>query len=564
MVDPAIFGQLTPVGTDQDGDIWEWNFEAGQALADIVRTTLGPKGLDTMLVTDEGKVVVTNDGASIIDRLDIDHPAARLIVEVAKSQDSLAGDGTTSAIILAGELLANAKSLIEQGVHPTKITQGYHLAISRASETANELTLPVDPDDDEQLRNIARTVVTGKWDDTATDFLAEKAVETVRTIEQDGRVGFERITRKAIPGGSFYDSEVIEGLVIDMEESSTAIVSPDEQSARRIPDATVALVDREMTIDKPQEAGTVTFDSFEGYDALRKHEQEIYERYVDHITAVDADVVFCQQSIDDPIRYLLADEDVLAVERTRRDELRKLARATGAQPVDRIKDLTAATVGRAPEVEGCSLGPTVVTIVSGMDRYGHVSLLARGGTEHVAEETKRKLDDCFYVLKLAIEDEVVLPGGGAVETALARDLRKHAAEQTGKEQLAIERFADALEVIPRTLAESAGQNPIDVLVALRNAHEEGQHTVGIDVQNGEIGDVATDGVLEPLQVKRQALTSAAEAAAMIARVDDAIPVTFEDEEHDHEDDHDHGPGELVHSTEGYPWAVGHSMGHSDH
>jgi chaperonin GroEL (HSP60 family) len=418
MVDPAIYGQPAPVRTDQDGDIWEWNFEAGQALADIVRTTLGPKGLDTMLVTDEGKVVVTNDGASIIDRLDVDHPAARLIVEVAKSQDSLAGDGTTSAIILAGELLGNAKSLIKQGVHSTKITQGYHLPVSRASATADELTLPVDRDDDEQLRNIARTVVTGKWDDTATDFLAEKAVETVRNIEQDGRVGFERITRKAIPGGSFYDSEIIEGLVIDMEESSTTIVSPDERSARRIPDATVALLDREMTIDKPQEAGTVAFDSFEGYDALRKHEQETYEAYVDQITAVDADVVFCQQAIDDPIRYLLADEAVLAVERTRRDELRKLARATGAQPVDRTEDLTAATVGRAPEVERRSLGPTAVTVVSGMDRYGHVSLLARGGTEHVAEETKRKLDDCFYVLKLAIEDEVVLPGGGAVETAL--------------------------------------------------------------------------------------------------------------------------------------------------
>ena len=235
MVDPAIYGQPAPVGTDQDGDIWEWNFEAGQALADIVRTTLESKGLDTMLVTDEGKVVVTNDGASIIDRLDVDHPAARLIVEVAKSQDSLAGDGTTSAIILAGELLGNAKSLIKQGVYSTKITQGYHLAVSRASATADELTLPVDRDDDEQLRNIACTVVTGKWDDTATDFLAEKAVETVRNIEQDGRVGFERITRKAIPGGSFYDSEIIEGLVIDMEESSTAIVSPDERSARRIP-----------------------------------------------------------------------------------------------------------------------------------------------------------------------------------------------------------------------------------------------------------------------------------------------------------------------------------------
>lgn len=565
MADTGMTGQPLVSGVfGDDTEAWEANFEAGQALGELIRTTLGPKGLDKMLVTGDGKIVVTNDGASILDRLDIEHPAANLVVEVAEQQDSRAGDGTTSAVVLAGELLGNAASLVEKGVHPTKITQGYHLAASRASAHLEDLALSVDADDDERLRNVARTVVTGKWDDEATDFLAEKAVETVRTIERDGRVGFERITRKTIPGGTFYDSEVIEGLVIDMDESSTDVVSPEEENARQIRDATVALVDREMTVDKPEEAGTVSFDSRDGYEALREYEQDVYERYVDHVTDVGADVVFCQQGIDEPLRYLLADRGVLAVERTRRDELRKLARSTGAHPVDTIDELTAATVGEAEEVQRRILGSTPVTVVSGREGFGHVSLLARGGTEHVADETKRMLDDCFYALKLAVEDGSVLPGGGAVETALAMELRAFADEHPGKEQLAIEAFAEALEAIPRTLAETAGLHPVDALVELRAAHDGGRRTAGLDVQAGEIADVTADGVLEPVRVKRRALTSAADAANMIVRIDDAVPASFGDEDHDHEEDHDHGPGDLVQSTEGYPWAVGHSMGHSHH
>jgi chaperonin GroEL (HSP60 family) len=521
-------------------------------------------GLDKMLVTGDGKIVVTNDGASILDRIDIEHPAANLVVEVAEQQDTRAGDGTTSAVLLAGELLGEAGTLIEQGVHPTKVTQGYSLAASHASAHLDDIAISVDADDDERLRNIARTVVTGKWDDEATDFLADRAVETVRTIERDNRVGFERITRKTIPGGSFYDSEVIEGLVIDMEESSTDVVSPEEQSARRLHNATVALVDREMTVDKPEEAGTVTFDSRDGYEALREYEQDMYERYAERITDVGADVVFCQQSIDDPLRYMLADGGILAVERTRRDELRKLARSTGAHPVDTIEDLTMTTVGRADEVERRDLGSTAVTVVSGRESFGHVSLLARGGTEHVADETKRMLDDCFYALKLAIEDGRILPGGGAVETNLAAELRAFAAEHPGKEQLAIDAFADALETIPRTLAESAGLSPLDALVELRQAHASGRTTAGLDVQTGEVTDVTADGVLEPIRVKRRALTGAADAANMIVRIDDAVSASFGDEEHDHDDHQDEGPGDLVPSTEGYPWAVGHSMGHSHH
>lgn len=554
---------LVTGAAESDSNAWEWNFKAGRQIADTIRTTLGPKGLDKMLVTSDGKIVVTNDGASILDRMDIEHPAARLIVEVADQQDVKAGDGTTSAVLFAGELLSEAESLLKKNVHPTKITEGYDIAASRVRELLEERTIAIDVNSDDQLRDIARTVVTGKWDDSATDFLAERAVEAVRAIERDGHIGFEKITRKTLPGGSFYDSEVIEGLVIDMEESSTDVVSPDNELPRQFHDATVALVDEELSIDKPSGIGAVNPDSYDDYEALRDYEQDIYEGYVEAITGVEADLLFCQQSIDDPVRYHLADEGVLAVERTRRDELNKLARATGAQPVT-IENLTRATAGHATSVERRSVGPTEVTVVSGFDEFDQTSLLFRGGTEHVAEETKRMLDDCFYTLKLAIEDEVVLPGGGAVEIALARELRSAAVQRSGKEQLAIEAFANALETIPRTLAESGGMNPADALIELRNAHQEGDATAGLDLQTGSVVDIVDRGVLEPLHVKRQAITSAAEAANLVVRIDDNISVTRDEDRHDHKEGHDHGSGDLVQSTEGYPWAVGHSMGHSHH
>ena len=465
-------------------------------------------------------------------------------------------------MLFAGELLSEAGALLEQGIHPTKIIEGYDIATTHLKESLSELTVPIDPDDDAQLRNIARTVVTGKWDAAGTDFLADRAVQAVRAIETDNRIPFERITRKTIPGGSFHDSELVEGLVIDMDESSTDIVSPEEQLPSTYTDATVTLIDEELSTDEPTGIGAVDPDSYDDYEAFKEYEDGVYDGYVQAIVDAGTDVLFCQQSIDEPVRYQLADEGILAVERTRRDELNKLARATGAQAVT-VEQLSPAVVGRATSIERRSVGPTDVTVVSGFDEFDQISLIFRGGTKRVAAETKRKLDDCFYVLKLAIEDEAVLPGGGASEIAMARELRDEATQHPGKEQLAIEAFADALEVVPRTLARSAGMNPIDALVELRTAHDGGSTTAGLDLDDGTVSDMVEAGVLEPLHVKWQAITSATEATNMLVRVDDTLPVSGHDEdEHDH-DDHDTGPGGLVESTDGYPWAVGHSMGH-DH
>lgn len=533
------------------------NFEAGQALAETIKTTLGPKGLDKLLVTDDGKVIVTNDGASIVDRMSIEHPAAKAIVQVAKQQDSHASDGTTSAIVIAGELLGNAGTLLEKGVHQTNIIRGYHLAARRTGETLREQAIPVDPDDEQQLRNIAKTVVTGKWDEEASEFLAAKTVETVHAVERDDNVNFKRITRKAIPGRSYYDSELVEGLVINMDSSSTTAVSPETALPHTFEDATVALIDDQLTIKTATGQGAVNPETPEQLQALRDYEREVYERYVDRIVNAGADVVFCQKSIDDSIRYLLADEGVLAVERTRQDELHKLGRATGARPVGTVDDLLPEDTGWARTIERRDAGPTELAVVSGEAGREQVSLLLRGGTQHVADETKRMIDDCFYVLRRALEDGVVLPGGGAMEVHVAGDLRDFAASVPDREQLAIEAFADALEVIPRMLIESAGNDPIDILVQLRARHHDGDTMAGLDLETSHLEDMIAQGVIEPLSVKARAIGSAAEAANLLIRVDDVIAASHNGTADEHEHDHDHGPGGIVKSSEGYPWAIGH-------
>lgn len=536
------------------------NISAGRAVAEIVRTTLGPKGLDKMLVGSDGKVVVTNDGASILDRMNIDHPTARLVVTVATQQEERAGDGTTTAVVLAGELLAKAEELLERGVHPTTIAEGYYRAAERAVETLHRDAVRIDIDDPDQLRQIARTVITGKWDADATAFLAERAVEAVRAITDEGRVDFEKITRKTAAGGSVFDSSIVEGLVIDMESSSTDVVAPEPGLPSRIENATVALVDDQLTIETVTGQRTVSLESPNQLEEFRQYEDDVYATQVERIANSGADVVFCQKSIDEPARYLLANEGILAVERTRQDELHKLGRATGAQHVATVDELTPRHTGNAGVVERRVIGSRQFTFVRDSEGFDQVSLLLRGGTEHVVEETKRVIDDCFHVLKLAIENGTVVAGGGAIEVHLARELREYARAVPRREQLAIEAFADAIETVPRTLAASAGFDPVDSLIELRDRHHDGEVTAGLVLDTGDVDDMVEHGVLEPLAVKQRALHGATEAANMILRVDDIIAASTERTD-GAEDEHDHGPGDLVGSPEGYPWAIGHSMGH---
>ena len=533
------------------------NALAGQALSAIIRTTLGPKGLDKMVSTSTGKVVVTNDGARVLDLIDIEHPAAETLAAVAADQAECIGDGTTTATVLAGDLLVGAETLLEEGVHPTTIAKGYRFAAERATDLLGSYTFEIAPHDTDRLEEVAATVITGKWDTESVSFLASLAVETVLAVERDGAVDRRRITRRTVPGGRLRDSTLVDGLVVDTDQSSTSIVTPDTRGHRRIEDATIALVDGGLTIDEVDGLGSVSLDGPVERRQLLEYEDSVYAEHVERIAATGADIVFCQQAIDDAVRHLLAERDVLAVERTRRDELVQLGRATGGTHVSSVGEMTGADTGSAGLIERRTVGGRELTVVAGCENTEQVSLLLRGGPEHVVDELDRILDSCLHVLGLAIERRDVVPGGGACEIRLARDLRDDAAAIDGREQLAVDAFADALEAIPRTLAETAGLDPIDALVALRNAHDDGNGTAGLDLTTGRISNTIDAGVIEPLAVKERAIGGAEEAATMLVRVDDVIAAARDPEEpHDH--DHDRGSksgGRF--STGGYPWAIGH-------
>jgi chaperonin GroEL (HSP60 family) len=548
-------------GTERlrERDVRDMNVTAGRVLADTIRTTLGPKGMDKMLVGDQGRVVVTNDGASILDRVEIEHPAAQELVRVAESQRDRIGDGTTTAVVLTGELLVAAADLMDRGFHPTTIDRGYRLALDRARSELEERALEIDPSDTELLLNVAHTAVTGKWSDEEAAALLELVVEAAQTVERDGTVERRRITRTTIPGGSPTDSELVSGLAIDMDSSSTTLASLDVDLPTRIEDAGVALVDDQLTVEKADAVTRVSVETADQLARIADYEGDVYREQARGIAAAGADVVFCQKSIDDEVLAELAREGVIAVERTRQDEMHKLARATGAEMVMRVDELTPEHVGHAGSIERRAVAGTHLAIVGDCPDSEQQSLLLRGGTDHVIAETKRLIENCLDDVTLAIETDGVVPGGGATEVALASTLRDAADGVAGREQLAVTAVADALESIPRTLAASAGLDPIDTLLALRNRHERGDERAGLDVTTGQVVDMVDSGVLDPAPVKRHAITSATEAATILIGIDDMILATGDGEPgHDHDHGHDHGDGHGgVEATGGYPWAVGH-------
>lgn len=539
-----------------DGDAREATIGAGKAVAESIRTTLGPRGMDKMLVVD-GRVIVTNDGVSILDRLEIDDPAARVFVETARSQDRQVGDGTTTAVTVAAALLREAEALLEAGVHPTIVTNGYQLAMQHAGTKLAEIAIDMERDRMELLHSIARTSVTGKWSGTDAERFADLAVRAVRSIEtEDGRVDRDRLTLKAFPGGSLTDSELIEGVAIDLESSSTSLVSTDVDLPTRFEDPTVALIDTELTVDTPTGISHLSIETPEQREQLYEYEERISTEYVTALADAGVDVVFCQKSIDDSVRYLLAKEGIVPVERTRQDELHTLARATGATLVRSIDEIGTDVTGTATAMDRHTFGTTGLLVVSTaeMDQY---SLLLRGGTQHVAEETKRIIKTCLRNLATVVADPRLVAGGGAPEAELARAVRSHAVSVGGREQLAIEAFADALESVPRTLATSAGLEPTDVLIELRNAHHNGDVHAGIDVSTREIADTVDRGIVEPLAVRKRALEGATEAANALLRVDDIVTAKRNDAD-DHDHNHDHGRAPALESDDGgYPWAIGH-------
>jgi len=492
------------------------NIMAAKAVATAVRTTLGPKGMDKMLVDTLGDVVITNDGVTILKEMDIEHPAAKMMVEIAKTQDDEVGDGTTTAVVLAGELLKKAEELLDQEIHPTVIASGYRAAAEKAMGIMKDMAIKVSPDDDELLKKIAITAMTGKGSGVARSELAELSVKAVKAIvDEDGTVDIDNITVEKKVGGGITDSQLVYGMVIDKERLHPNM-------PKKVKDAKIALLNTAIEIEKTEVDAKIEITSPDQLQAFLDQEETMLRDMVNKIVSTGANVVFCQKGIDDLAQHFLAKAGVYTIRRIKKSDMEKLARATGGRIVTSIHDLAESELGRAGLVEEKKVAGDDMTFVVECENPKSVSIILRGGTEHVVDELDRAMEDALRVVGVALEDALLMPGGGAPEIELALRLREYAATVGGREQLAIEAFAEALEIIPKTLAENAGFDQIDTLVSLRSSHEKGVKTAGLDMETGKPTDMQDRGVVEPMRVKTQAINSAAESAVMILRIDDVI------------------------------------------
>ena len=495
------------------------NIAAARAIADAVKSTLGPRGMDKMLVDSMGDVVITNDGVTILKEIDVEHPAAKMLVEVAKTQDQECGDGTTSAVVITGELLKRSEELVEANVHPTIITAGFRMAADRACEILEKLADKVSIKDQGTLLKIAMTSMSSKGAAAHKTKLAEIAVKAVTSIaeERDGKYTVDKDSLLVVKkhGGSVDDTQLIDGIILDKEVVHASM-------PRSIKDAKIALIDAALEVKKTEVEAKIEITSPDQLQAFLNEEENMLKKKVDLIKKSGANVVVCQKGIDDLVQYYLAKEKIYAVRRAKESDMKKLARATGGRVISNLSDLSKDDLGHAALVEEKKIGEDKMTFVTGCPKAKAVSILIRGGTEHVVDELERSLEDATRVVGVAIEDGKVLPGGGAVHIELNLALKDYAASVGGREQLAIDAFADALDIIPRTLAENAGLDPINMLIDLRKAHKSKHRSAGVNVFTGKVEDMKKLNVIEPLRVDRQAIQSAMEAAVMILRIDDVI------------------------------------------
>jgi len=492
------------------------NLTAAKAVANAVRSTLGPKGMDKMLVDPMGEVVITNDGVTILKEMDIEHPAAKMMVEIAKIQDNEVGDGTTTAVVLAGELLKRAEDLIEQSIHPTVIVHGYRMAAEKAQEILQSFAINVKPKDISILRKIAETAMTGKGAESARATLCGLVAKAVPMVaDPDGTVDIENIKIDKKVGGLIEDSEIIMGIVLDKERAHPGMPA-------KITKAKILLLNVPIEFTKTEVTAEFTITRPDQLQSFLNEEERMIKVIVEKIIKTGANVVITQKAIDDIAQHYLAKAGILAVRRVKNSDMDKLARATGAPVVSSIDAISEKELGYAGIVEERKVSGEDMIFVEECKNPKAVTIIIRGGTEHVVAELERALEDAIRVVSVVLEDKKCVAGGGAPEIELSLRLREYAATVGGRVQLAIEAFAAALEIIPRTLAENAGLDPIDMLVALRAAHEKGQKTAGLNVYEGKPVDMLKEGVVEPLRVKTQAITSAVEAASMILRIDDVI------------------------------------------
>ena len=495
------------------------NIAAAKLVAETVRTTLGPKGMDKMIVDSVGDIIVTNDGVTILEEMQIEHPAAKMIVEVAKTQEAQVGDGTTTAVIIAGELLKNAENLLDKDIHPTVIAKGYRLAAERAQKVLNEIAESVTEKSEDVLKKVAITAMTGKGAEAAKEHLANLAVKAVKQVveREEGKlvVNTDDIKIEKREGKGTDESELIQGIAIDKERVHSGM-------PKVVKGAKILLLDVALEVKTTETDAKIQINDPTQMQAFLDQEERMLKEIAQKVIATGANLVICQKGIDDVVQYYLAKEGIYAVRRVKKSDMDKLARATSARIVSNIKEIAKADLGSAGTVEEEHIGDEQWTFVKDCKNPKAVTLIVTGGTKHVVDEVERAVKDAIGDVSAAVKDGKVVAGAGASEVELSKRIREFANSLSGREQLAVQAFADAMEIIPRTLAENAGLDPIDMLTELKSQHDKKVKWAGLDVFKGKTVDAWKAGVIEPLKIKTQAIKSAAEVAELILRIDDVI------------------------------------------
>lgn len=529
---------MTQVGTTSEGvpvivlkegtrqsrgrDAQRNNIHAAKLIAEIIQTSLGPRGMDKMLVDSLGDITITNDGATILKEIDVQHPAAKMMVEVAKATDSEVGDGTTSAVVLAGALLEKAESLIDDEIHPVIIADGYKKASIKAIEFLSEIAVKVEPKDRKILEKIAHTAMQTKLVSLDATDLARLAVSAALAVieekKESFKVNLENIKVEKKTGGSVSDSELVSGIILDKEIVHSGM-------PRKIENAKIALVSEALEIKKTEFEAKLNISSPNQIKSFMEEESQILREMVKSIKNINANVVLCQKGIDDIVQHHMSKEGILAVRRIKESDMSKLAKATGGRIVGNVNDLSSTDLGSAQNVEEKRIEEDNWVFVEGCKNPKAISILIRGGSQRVIDEADRSMHDALMVVKDVVENPKIVYGGGAPESFVALKLRDWAKSLSGREQLAVEKFADAMESIPLALARNAGMNPIDSITLLRSKQNAGEKFTGVDVINGTIADFEKLGVIEPLKVKEQVIKSATETANMILRIDNVVAVS---------------------------------------
>ena len=491
------------------------NIFAAKMIAEIVKTTLGPKGMDKMLVSPTGEITVTNDGATILKKMKIEHPAAKMMVEIAKTQESEVGDGTTTAVMLAGKLLENAEKLLTKKIHPTIINKGYQLAAKKCQEILKDISLKIIPEDLEILKQISITAMTGKVAESSKEKFADILVKAIKQIEDGKNFNLENIKIEKIKGNGIDDTELISGIVIDKQKTSQEMPS-------EINNAKIALIDFPLELKNPEIQTRISISSPEQLQNFLIQEESSIKKMVLKLKESGTNAIFCQKGVDDFAQFLLSRENIYVCRRVAKSDMEKIAKATSGKIISALNELRNEDLGKAESVKEIQHGEDFLTYIEGCKNPKALTILIKGGSEHIIDEIERAFMDGLGDLISTLKTNLVVPGGGAIEIEISKRLKDYGQSLSGREQLAIDEFANALEFIPTTLAENAGMDPIDILTELKSRHDAGERNAGLNLLKNKIENVLQSKIIEPYQIKSQAISSATEVATMILRIDDVI------------------------------------------